>query len=184
MKIIRASKDLILKELELSDAEYIFKAIDSQRAYLGKWLPFVEFTKSVKDSLDYVNSVVTMPEECKEWQFAVFCGGDFAGLAGFKGTDRLNCKSEIGYWLREEFQHRGIMTESVSALIKFGFSELNLNRIQIKCAPDNIRSNRIPQRLGFTLEGVERDSEFVSEGVFRDANVWSLIKKDRDSEIP
>ena len=178
MKIIRINKDLILKELELSDAEYIFKTIDSQREYLGEWLPFVEFTKSVKDSLDYVNSVVTMPEECKEWQFAVFFGDDFAGLAGFKGTDRLNRKSEIGYWLKEDFQHRGIMTESVRALIKFGFSELGLNRIQIKCAPDNVKSNKIPQRLGFHLEGIERDSEFVKEGVFRDANVWSLIKKD------
>jgi ribosomal-protein-serine acetyltransferase len=177
-EILRISEDLYLKSLELDDAEHIFKAVDSQREYLGEWLPFVEFTKSVKDSLDYVNSVVTMPEECREWQFAVFCGGCFAGLAGFKGTDRLNRKSEIGYWLREEFQGRGIMTESVRALINFGFSEIGLNRIQIKCAPENLKSNRIPQRLGFTLEGIERDSEFVREGVFRDANVWSLLKKD------
>ena len=178
MKIIKVRDDIFLKELELDDAEHIFKAIDSQREYLGEWLPFVEFTKTVKDSLDYVNSVVTMPEECKEWQFAVFCGNDFAGLAGFKGTDRLNMKSEIGYWLKEEFQHRGIMTESVRALIKFGFSELNLNRIQIKCAPENVKSNKIPQRLGFSLEGIERDSELVRDGVFRNANVWSLLKKE------
>ena len=179
MKIIKVRENIFLKELEIEDAEHIFKAIDSQREYLGKWLPFVEFTKSVKDSLDYVSSVVTMPEECKERQFAVFCGGDFAGLAGFKGTDRLNRKSEIGYWLCENFQNRGIMTDSVRALVKFGFSELGLNRIQIKCAPENEKSNRIPQRLGFTLEGTERASEFVSENVFRDANVWSLLKSDQ-----
>ena len=178
MKTITVKGNIFLKELELDDTEHIFKAIDSQREYLGEWLPFVEFTKSVKDSLDYVNSVVTMPEECKEWQFAVFCGNDFAGLAGFKGTDRLNRKSEIGYWLKEDFQHRGIMTESVRALINFGFSELGLNRIQTKCAPENVKSNKIPERLGFTLEGIERDSEFVKEGVFRNANVWSLLKKE------
>ncbi len=182
VEIIKISDDLYLKSLELNDAEHIFKAVDSQREYLGEWLPFVEFTKSVKDSLDYVNSVVTMPEGCKEWQFSVFCGGDFAGLAGFKGTDRLNRKSEIGYWLKEDFQHRGIMTEAVRALIKFGFSELGLNRIQIKCAPENVKSNKIPQRLGFHLEGIERESEFVKEGVFRDANVWSLLKKDINSQ--
>ena len=179
MKIIEIREDVFLKELEIEDAEHIFKAIDSQREYLGKWLPFVEFTKSVKDSLDYVNSVVTMPEDCKEYQFSVFCGGDFAGLVGFKGTDRLNRKSEIGYWLRKEFQGSGIITDSLRALIKFGFSELNLNRIQIKCALDNVKSNNIPKRLGFSFEGVERDSEFVHEGVFRDANVWSLVKKDK-----
>ena len=178
MKIIEIRENLFLKELEIEDAGHIFKAIDSQREYLGKWLPFVEFTKTVKDSLDYVNSVVTMPEECKEWQFAIFCGNDFAGLAGFKGTDRLNRKSEIGYWLSEEFQGRGIITDSVRALINFGFSELNLNRIQIKCAPENVKSNNIPKRLGFSFEGVERDSEFVKDGVFRDANVWSLLKRE------
>ncbi|MBO4710357.1 GNAT family N-acetyltransferase [bacterium] len=178
MKIIEIRENLFLKELEIEDAGHIFKAIDSQREYLGKWLPFVEFTKTVKDSLDYVNSVVTMPEECKEWQFAVFCGNDFAGLAGFKGTDRLNRKSEIGYWLREEFQGRGIMTDSIRALIRFGFSELDLNRIQIKCARNNVKSNKIPQRLGFSFEGIERDSEFVRVGVFRDANVWSLLKRE------
>ena len=178
MRIIEIRENLFLKELETEDAEYIFKAVDSQREYLGKWLPFVEFTKSVKDSLDYVNSVVAMPEECKEWQFSIFCGSDFAGLAGFKGTDRLNRKSEIGYWLREEFQGCGIITDSVYALIKFGFSELNLNRIQIKCAPENVKSNNIPKRLGFSFEGIERCSEFVREGVFRDANVWSLLKSE------
>jgi len=178
MKIITVRDNIFLKELEIGDAAHIFKAIDSQREYLGEWLPFVEFTKSVKDSLEYVNTVVSMPENYKEWQFAVFCGDDFAGLAGFKGTDRLNRKSEIGYWLCEEFQHRGIMTDSVRALIKFGFSELGLNRIMIKCAPGNEKSGRIPQRLGFTFEGTERDSEFVKEGVFRDAEVWSLLKKE------
>ena len=178
MKIIEIRENLFLKELEIEDAEHIFKAIDSQREYLGKWLPFVEFTKTVKDSLDYVNSVVTMPKECKEYQFAIFCGSDFAGLAGFKGTDRLNRKSEIGYWLCEEFQGRGIITDSVHALVNFGFSELNLNRIQIKCAPENVKSNNIPKRLGFSFEGIERDSEFVKEGVFRDANVWSLLKRE------
>ena len=64
------------------------------------------------------------------------------------------------------------------ALINFGFSELNLNRIQIKCAPENVKSNNIPKRLGFSFEGVERDSEFVKDGVFRDANVWSLLKRE------
>ena len=178
MKIISVRENTFLKELEIEDAGHIFKAIDAQREYLGKWLPFVEFTKNIKDSLDYVNSVVTMPEVCKEYQFSIFCNNNFAGLIGFKGTDRLNQKSEIGYWLCEEFQGHGIMTDSVRALIKFGFSELNLNRIQIKCAPDNIKSNNIPKRLGFLLEGTERDSEFVREGIFRDANIWSLIKKD------
>lgn len=178
MKIIRIDEDLYLKELEYSDAEHIFRTIDSQREYMGEWLPFVDFTKSVDDSAAYVKSVVDMPEICREYVFTIICDGEFAGLAGFKETDRGNRKSEIGYWLSEPFQGRGIMTKAVKTLVRFAFSELGLNRVMIKCAPKNMKSRNIPKRLGFSFEGIERDSELVKEGIFRDAEVYSILKSE------
>lgn len=177
-EIIKISDELCLRPLEPGDEKHIFAALDSDRDYFGEWLPFVEFTKSESDSLDFVKSLLSMPEAFREPVFTIWFRSGFAGLAGFKETDFLNRKSEIGYWLCREFQGRGIMTDSVRALVKFGFSEFGLNRIMIKCAPGNIKSNNIPKRLGFSLEGVERDSEFVKDGVFRDANVWSVLKRE------
>ena len=167
-----------MKPLEEGDEKHIFAALDSDRGYFGEWLPFVEFTKSESDSRDFVKSVVSMPEAFYEPVFTVWYKSEFAGLAGFKETDFLNRKSEIGYWLCREFQGRGIMTRSVRALVKFGFEERGMNRIQIKCAPANLRSRRIPERLGFKLEGTERDSELVKGDVFRDAAVYSLLKRE------
>jgi len=53
-----------------------------------------------------------------------------------------------------------------------------MNRIQIKCASGNIPSKKIPQRLGFSLEGIERDGELLSDGKFTDLEVYSMLKKD------
>ncbi|MGD9771859.1 MAG: hypothetical protein AB7V54_08845, partial [Parabacteroides sp.] len=50
-----------LHALQPTDAEDIFRAIDSQRDYLGKWLPFVEFTRSVEDSVQFVTEALELP---------------------------------------------------------------------------------------------------------------------------
>jgi ribosomal-protein-serine acetyltransferase len=70
------------------------------------------------------------------------------------------------------------MTAAVKALCDFAFQELNMNRIQIKCAVGNEPSKRIPRRLGFTFEGIERDGELLTGGIYTDIEVYSLLKLD------
>ena len=63
--------DIVLKQLEKADAPAIFQLIDSQRDYLGKWLPFVEFTHVVADTQAFVNSVVDAPDDKFEYVFTI-----------------------------------------------------------------------------------------------------------------
>lgn len=168
MKIIRLSSGIILRQLHAPDAPDIFQAIDTQRTYLGRWLPFVESTRALADSEAYVRSV----EEGSEPVFTIRVDGAFAGLVGFRNTDLKHLSTEIGYWLREEFQHRGIMTGAVSRLIDFAFEELGVERVTIRCAVGNERSRNIPRRLGFSFEGVERNGELLAGGVFTDLEVY------------
>ena len=67
--ILRIDENIVLKQLELSDAKDIFITIDSQREYLGKWLPFVETTRGITDSEMYVSSVVNTDKD----YFSMFC---------------------------------------------------------------------------------------------------------------
>lgn len=55
--IIKVDNEIELKQLEQSDSIDIFKMIDNQREYLGKWLPFVASTKELSDTEKYVDSV-------------------------------------------------------------------------------------------------------------------------------
>jgi len=104
MIILKIDTEIELKQLEQSDSIDIFKTIDSQREYLGEWLPFVEFTKDVSDTERFVDSVVNAPEDRFEYVFAIRRQNEFIGIIGFKGTDKVNKKTEIGYWLSEKYQ--------------------------------------------------------------------------------
>ncbi len=178
IKTIHVSDKILLKQIELSDSDDIFKTIDSQREYLGKWLPFIEHTKSVEDTRIFICSVLDSPAERREYTFVIHFNNEFAGIIGFKSTDKQNRKTEIGYWLSENCQKNGIVTESVKSLINFAFNELNMNRVQIKCAVGNSSSKNIPKRLGFELEGIEWDGELLTGGKFTDIEIYSKLKNE------
>lgn len=176
--ILAVNQEIKLKPLSLADAKNIFATIDSERDYLGKWLPFVEHTTKLKDTQLFIKSVLKVPKEQAEYVFTIRKNDCFAGIIGFRSTDYFNKKTEIGYWLSEKYQKQGIVTDSVQCLCKFAFNMLNMNRIQIRCAVDNKPSNKVPQRLNFVFEGIERKGELLTGGIFTDLNVYSLLKSE------
>jgi ribosomal-protein-serine acetyltransferase len=121
---------ITLCQITLADAYDIFSTINSQREFLGKWLPFVAATKTVSDSIAFVQSVLNAPPEQTELVYTIQYNKAFAGIIGFKDTDRLNGKTEIGYWLSEPLQGKGIVTKSTKKLIEIAFEKEQMNRIQ------------------------------------------------------
>jgi ribosomal-protein-serine acetyltransferase len=176
--LLRIDENVVLKQLEISDAKDVFQTIDSQKDYLGRWLPFVEYTKQLSDSEKYIDSVVNAPGDKFEYVFTIKKCDEFVGLIGFKDTDKQNKKTEIGYWLSEKYQKQGIMTKSVEKLCDLAFNHLNINRIQIKCAVGNSSSINIPKRLGFQMEGIERQGELLSGNIYTDLVIYSKLKSD------
>ncbi|MEA5006635.1 putative ribosomal N-acetyltransferase YdaF [bioreactor metagenome] len=176
--IIKIDEELELRQIEAADAKDIFRTINTQREYLGKWLPFVEFTREEADSEAFVDSVISVPAEKAEYVFTIRKNGEFAGLIGFKDTDRQNKKTEIGYWLSEGFQKQGIVTKAVERLCEYAFNKLDINRIQIKCAVGNVPSKNVPKRLRFKLEGIEREGELLTGNIFTDLEIYSKLNNE------
>lgn len=173
MKILKITPSFVLHEMQLDDTAEIFHTIDSQREHLGRWLPFVATTLTVDDSRAFVQAVVDSPELVFSMRF----DGILIGLVGFKETTFDDSRTEIGYWLREDYQGRGLMTSAVRELIRFAMEEQGIHEVFIKCAVGNERSRNIPLRLGFSFRYIEPAAEFVSEGVFRDVEVYSLRRQ-------
>ncbi|MNS61051.1 putative ribosomal N-acetyltransferase YdaF [compost metagenome] len=86
----------------------------------------------------------------------------------------LNRKASIGYWLGSAYQGKGLMTKSCKALIDYSFAELGLNRIEIRAGVGNQKSRSIPERLGFTEEGVIRQAE-LNEDRYIDHVVYGIL---------
>ena len=182
MRVIQIDGGLCLRALAPGDARAIFEAIDVNRAHLGRWLPFVAATTGVEFTEGYVRSV-TEPPGCETNQvFAIEYGGAFAGLIGLKDVDWDNGKAELGYWLCERFEGRGLVTRAAACLIERAFTGLGLNRVQLRCAVGNAKSRAVALRLGFTFEGIERDAERFDDGRFVDAEVFSLLRREWGEE--
>lgn len=172
--MIRVSEDIKLYPLSVDDIFKIFNTINNEREYMREWLPFVDTTHGVEDTGNYVNYILKTENQ----QFTIYYKEEFVGLIGFKDTDTDNRKTEIGYWLSQYAQGKGIMFNSVAKLIDYAFGEMDINRIQIKVAEENHKSRKIPERLGFLVEGVERDGELLVDNVFTDIVIYSLLRRE------
>lgn len=176
MEHIRVSDKIRIEEIKLSMAHLIFEAIDRDREYLKQWLPFVDFTKQPSDTEAFISGVISKGNK-KDHIYGIWYKEEFAGLIGFKDTDWVNKKTELGYWLAEHMQGKGIISLCVEKLNKYAFHSLKLNRIQIKVAEENSKSEKIPIRSGYTYEGTERDGE-LHNNHYINLKVYSLLKTD------
>ena len=85
--------------------------------------------------------------------------------------------AEIGYTLDASARGRGYATEAAAAMIDHLVDITGVHRIEASTHPDNVASNRVLERLGFTLEGVKRESYWVEDIVTDDA-IWGLLARD------
>lgn len=170
--------DFFIREATLDDAAIIWQTIYDNRHYLRTWLAFVDQLKDVGDEEDFLRSQLLMPYDERNIVFVIGQGHELCGLVGFVTTDNINHRTEIGYWLIPEYQGRGVMTRCVRHLCQWAVSERDMNRIQIRCAVGNHPSNAIPRRLGFTLEGTEREGERLASGEYVDTNVYSILRRE------
>jgi ribosomal-protein-serine acetyltransferase len=165
-----------IKLLEPGDAEAVFAAVDRDREYLREWLPWVERTESAEDVLHFIEEVVS-----PQWadnrgpQCGIWIDGELAGSVGCHPIDWTNRACSIGYWVESRRQGRGIVTRSVVAMLDYAFEEQRLHRVAIQCATGNRRSCAIPERLGFTKEGVLRQAERVGAR-WLDLVTWSILE--------
>jgi RimJ/RimL family protein N-acetyltransferase len=86
----------------------------------------------------------------------------------------------VGYWLAPEARGRGLTTAALAALSRWGFDELGLGRVELVTDPDNIASQRVAEKAGFTREGVLRSILINRDGSRRDGVMFSLLPSDLD----
>ncbi len=181
---IRVDDDVELRLVEEADAEEIFRQTEANRAYLREWLPWVDGTRSVEDTRAFVLRSQEQVRLCDGFQTRILFQGQFAGMTGYLYHNWKDLRTEIGYWLRQDVQGRGIMTRATKALVDFAFDNLGLHRVEIRAATDNRKSRAVPERLGFTQEGVLRDAAFLNDR-FIDLVVYAKLRDDgRAAEAP
>jgi ribosomal-protein-serine acetyltransferase len=166
--------DAELRLLEEIHVHELWLLTDANRAHLRRWLPWVDGTRSPEDTLMYVRVATQQFASNQGYECGIWWRGELAGTIGNHRIDWRNRATSIGYWLGEAYQGKGLMTRACAALIDYAFGPLRLHRVEIRAATENLRSRAIPERLGFQLEGIARDADWLYDH-YVDLAVYGLL---------
>jgi len=104
--------------------------------------------------------------------------GNPVGEVALKDVDPHNRSAELVLWTAAEHRGRGIAVHAATAVVGFGFGFVELHRISYRQAVDNVSSQRVAEKAGFTPEGRLRGAQMV-QGEHHDLRVWSRLVTDR-----
>lgn len=181
MFVKRIDEGTELHLLEERHADELFEIVESNRAHLERWLPWVSNVRDVGDSRRYIVGALQQFADGNGMAVAIRHEGKLAGVINLHFVDRYSERTSIGYWLSEDFQGRGLVTRACKTLIDHAFGTLELNRVEIRCASDNAKSRAIPERLGFKEEGTLRQTERIGDGLVDHVVYGMLAEEWRDA---
>ena len=93
-------------------------------------------------------------------------------------------RGSVGYWLLEDGRGKGRATRAVRLTASWALTEMRLDRLQLHADPENVASQRVAERAGFTREGVLRAYNGRRDGTRADAVVYSLLPQDLSRAVP
>jgi [ribosomal protein S5]-alanine N-acetyltransferase len=111
------------------------------------------------------------------WGIALKGNNRIIGSCGLHNIRRQHHRAEIGSEIHKDYWGQRIASEAFNSVLKYGFENMQLNRIEGLIEPDNIASQRLSEKHGFIREGLLRQYEYTS-GKFDDLYMYSLLKED------
>lgn len=178
---ITVDEQIRLEVIAPHHAAGLLEVVNANREHLAQYLPWVGAMQTVDDFARYIQLCEQKTADKLEISFVIYRQDTLVGRIGLHHIQPANKSGAIGYWLAKTAEGSGIMINSCRKLIEYGFSVLQLNRIEIKAAVQNIKSQAIPQKLGLFREGVLRESEWVN-GDFFDIVVYSVLKREWEKQ--
>ncbi|MBP4046818.1 Protein N-acetyltransferase, RimJ/RimL family [Chromobacterium violaceum] len=156
------------------DAARVYALIERHRATLSQWMAGIVRPRSAADTEAFLWSQAEGNEEGRCAHRVILVDGEIAGICSLHGINAAHRYARLGYWLADSHVGRGVMSRALALLMRYAFEELGLHRLELGCAPENLRSCRVAERLGFRLEGELRDAQFLN-GRFWNMRCYGLL---------
>jgi ribosomal-protein-alanine N-acetyltransferase len=166
---------LILRPITIADAEDVYEYGSDPE--VTKYMIFPTHT-SLADSIKWLESVPWEFAHRRRFTFAITLKSDgkFIGSSGFHDILKEHHRLLMGYVLNRKYWGNGYMTEAVREMIRFAFEEMSMHRVAATCDFDNIRSARVMERCGMSLEGTFRDYE-LRHGKFVSTKSYAIVNR-------
>ena len=171
------TRNLLLRRMHPADANALFKVLgDDEVAEFYDDDAFVHISQA-SDQIEAWESGFQNKRSIR-WGITRKDEGDIIGSCGYYGIHTWNRRASIGYELGRIYWRQGIMAEALSAMIDFGFDEMDLNRIEALVMPENSASIKMLEKLGFRNEGLLEEYEQWGSKGFVDLCMFAMLRKD------
>ncbi len=164
---------LILRKMKITDSEDMFEySKDPEVTKYLLWSPHTEYSQS----LEYLRFLQGRYRagDFYDWGIVLKDSGKMIGTCGFTSLDFGNNSGEVGYVINRSYWGKGIASEALAQVMRFGFMELNLHRLEARYMAENVSSRRVMEKCGMSFEGIKRSSMFV-KGIYRDIGTCSIL---------
>jgi RimJ/RimL family protein N-acetyltransferase len=171
---------IAIRKYRRSDIPLLYAAArESAGGEFTRWMPWCHEEYSPEESAAFILTRGEAWEREEEYDFAIvdlksrtYLGG--IGLNQFNDSHHF---ANLGYWIRTSAMGRGIAPAAARLTARFAFEDLDLARVEIVVAVENVRSQRVAEKIGATREGILR-SRLAIAGRRDDAVMYSLIPGD------
>lgn len=148
------------------------------------WTYSPSTVSKLEDLVTTMNQWMKSKEQGLRYPFVIFDKNtnEIVGSTSYLNISLQNRSLEIGgTWLDPKVWRSSVNTECKYLLLKYGFEELNLIRVQFRTDTRNERSNRAIRRIGAQFEGTLRQEMIMHDGYIRDTHVYSILDKEWES---
>ena len=163
-----------MRRLSMRDASDIFEyASVPEVAEHVTW----NYHRNISDSIHFLRIITQQYEDGSPspWGIVLKENSKLIGTIGFHFWSPHNHFAEVGYALSKDYWNRGLMTESLKAVLDFGFNSMHLNRIEATCMPGNTASEKVMLKCGMSFEGILKQ-RLLAKDIFHDLKMFSILK--------
>ena len=172
-----------LRLLEEQYAEEFFALTARNRTYLQEWMPWAAYEGSLEETKAYMKQSLCQFANREAMRTGIWYQDRLVGVIAFEQIDWTNRSVEIGYWIDAAMQGKGLVTKVCRTLVSYAFEQYQLNKVEIHTASENSRSRAIPERLGFTQEGILRQAERFADH-YNDLVVYGMLASEWREQAP
>ena len=150
---------LVIRCWNPQDAPSLQAAVQVNIEHLRPFMPWVNSEpEALETKIERLRGFRAAFDRDENYTYAIFDREDRRVLGGTGLHPRVGAGAiEIGYWIHKDFIGQGLASETAAALTKVAFEIHQLRRVEIHCAPENVRSAAVPCKLGFTHEATLRE---------------------------
>lgn len=168
---------LVMRAWREDDIHAALEIVLENREHLHTYMQWMTPEYSIEESRKFLHEGIKNRLDRTTLGLALIENARLIGSTGFNRLDWKARVCEIGYWIDHRHEGKGIVTKACRAMIDYAFDELGMNRVEIRCSTENVRSAAVPERLGFKLEGTLRQAE-VLNGRAHDFLIFGLLAED------